>query len=86
MTFRYQAIPENALFGDLHVFMSSKIDKPDEIHCDRKFFKPTVISIDQIDPYFSYDYLYIKMVSTYGCKMTVKVVFPNEDLRDRQKE
>lgn len=84
--FKYQDMPENALFGDLNIFMSSKVDKPDENHCERRFIKPGVITLDQLDAHFHYEYLYIKMVSTYGCKMLVKVVFPKEDVRDRQKE
>lgn len=80
---RYVAVQENALFGDLHVFMSSKIDKPDVNTCEKAFVKPLQINIEQTDPVFQYEYLYFKMVSTYGCKMMIKLVFPKEDVRDR---
>lgn len=35
---------------------------------------------------FAYEYLYVKMQSTFGCKMLVRVVFPKEDMRDRKRE
>lgn len=83
---KYLSVPENPVFGDLQVFVSKKVDKPEESMCDKVYSKPQCISVDVPDTTFAFDYFYIKMVSTYGCRMTIRVVFPKEDMRDRKKE
>jgi hypothetical protein len=83
---KYLPGTEGEVFGDLMVYMSKKVDKPDENKCDKSFAKPAVISVDSPDPLFGYEYLYLKMVSTYGCRMAIRVVFPKEDMKDRKKD
>ena len=42
--------------------------------------------MDCAESTFPYEYLYVKMQSTFGCKMLVRIVFPKEDMRDRKRE
>lgn len=45
-----------------------------------------MIVIEGLEPHFQYEYLYLRMQSTYGCKLRIKVCFPKEDLKERKRE
>jgi hypothetical protein len=54
---------DTELYGDLRVFTSTKIEKPDEKNCDKYLMKPKCITIEAVEHNFTYEYLYIKLAS-----------------------
>ena len=48
--------------------------------------KPKCIIIEAVEHHFTYEYLYIRLQSEYGCKCSIKLVFPKEDVKDFKKQ
>ena len=68
--------------NDVTVCFSRKNKQPALTTSEKVFYRPQVAILDSVDPFYTQAYLYIGLYSDFGCVVTVKAIFPKDDLKN----
>ena len=70
--------------NDLTVCLSRKNKQPELTTSEKVFHRPQQAILESVDPFYVQPYLYIGLYSDFGCTLTLKAIFPKDDLKNYQ--